>query len=655
MVSLPDGVYYALMFLMLPALLLVFNISLFADGTEADSLDFRKVYDIEGILVSGASLDRAIGKVDIKETGRERVNTDTSISDLMQDMAGVLLTERGKGESIVRFRGFEDRHIRVFINGMPVSNGYFGNYDLHLMPGSNVSRIYLIKGPVSHQFGFNTMGGILNIITDDLNEANVLNSNVQYSSHGRANASLNGSYALGRSQIYLSGSYLNTPGFILPRRLKTLEDESIEQDGERRINSHREQYTINMRYITDIAGIHIFTLTSGYSYMPEKGNPPSIYDHPDNTYSKIEDWGKFNTSLSARSFLLEDFEITASAYYYHSEDTYIRFDNALFENALWRSIIKNNTMGLHLNLKHLRSRYFNNEVGIRSEIKGYDRKGGPGYESVWVDNTQSMAKVYHSVRYPAEKENYSVILGNALSSFNHSQIDDYKFYWEPQAGLTYHYENKTLSLAYGISKQFPTMRELFSSSSGNVELEPETAQKLEAAFLTPLTIKRWEGELSLTIFYNRINDLIRRDRTQYYNLEKMSIYGSEVNLNWSLLPSLTHDYELSLLKLDSRNSSVDLMEYPELKVRLTHRIFVSEKFRLNLTSQWYDESLTFYRDEDYYTLPSYWIQELNIIYFHRWVNLSLNIKNLFDRYYEPQYGYPAAGREITFAMEIPVF
>jgi len=620
-----------------------------------DSLGVRRIYEIDGIRVFGESLVKQIGKIVVKEISTNRVNTEVAIGNMIKDMPGVFLTERGKGESVVRFRGFEDRHIRVFIDGMPISNGYFGNYDLHLISANNVSQIHLIKGPVSHQYGFNTMGGALNIITDKLKEENVLNTRFLYSSHGKTQASFNGSYALGRSQVYMSSSYLYSPDFILPQKLDSVADGGIEDGGERRINSSREQYSMNIRYITDIAAMHTITFASGYSYMPYKENPPSIYEHDDNRYSKLEDWGKISASFSLRSTLTDNLEITASSYYDQSEDTYISFLDAKYEKVDWKSLIRNNTLGFNTNAIHRKRGYFTNDLGFRCELKGYERTGGPGYENKWVDNYQTMTKIYHTFLYPDEAGTLSWTISNAISSYDHSLIGNLVWYWEPQTAMSYRYRDQTYSLAYGLSNQFPTMRELFSSTSGNPKLKPEKAHKVEVSHTAPLQLKYINGTIGSTLFYNRVDDLIDRDRYIYYNMKRMSTYGAEMNLNFSLINQILHDYDVSVIRLDKNNSSVNLMEYPEVKLRFTHHVKLSENLSASLSTQWYDKSLTYYREQDYYYLPSFTVHDFGLKYFYRNANLTLNMTNLLDTYYEPQYGYPSPGREITLAIEIQLF
>jgi iron complex outermembrane recepter protein len=642
---------------LLSAILMLILVSCSVYGAQAapDSLAVRKVYYLDGINVVGESLGKTIGAVDVKEFDRENVTTDTAVSNLISDMAGVFLTEKSKGESIVRLRGFEDRHIRVLVDGMPISDGYFGKYDLHMMSANNIKRINLVKGPVAHQYGFNTMGGILNIISDNHNEEKAFLAKFLYSSHGRTQASFNSSFGLGRSQLYLSSSYMNTPGFLLPHRLTSIDQNSIEEGGKRRTNSMRDQYGIDLRFVTDIAGLHFFSFATGYSYTPEKGNPPSLYDHVDNRNSKIEDWMKLNASLTYKSNLFESIDLTSSVYFDQSEDTYILFSDAQFDNALWKSLIRSSTYGFHLNLNRNVNNIFDHDLGLRVEEKSYNRKGGPGYESGWADNSQSMAKIYHSVYVPIGKDKLSIVAGNALSSFTHTQTDDYNFYWEPQVGLDYRMGVNNISLSYGISNQFPTMRELFSSTSGNPDLKAETAYKAEAVYRTPFAHGNTEGTISVAAFHNRIDDLIRRDRSLFYNQERMSTFGSEINLYLSCFKWLHHDYEVSFIKLDKSNSSVSLLEYPEIKLRLSHRLKVSNRFSIDLSSRWFDESLTYYIEGDYFRLPSYWTNDIGFTYRHSLAKLKLNAANIFDTYYEPQYGYPAAGREVTLAVEIPLF
>lgn len=634
--------------------LLVFN-QLFAAEAVEDSLDARKIYEIEGIRVVGESMAKKIGSVDIRTIEPEDINTDTAIGSLIRDLPGLFLSERGKGESIVRFRGFQDRHIRVYIDGMPISDGYFGNHDLHLLPSNNVSAVHLIKGPVSHQYGFNTMGGILNIVTDNLNEKNALRSRIQYSSHGSLQTSFNSSYGIGRSQLYLNASFLHVPGFILPAKLETVSESSLEEGGERRTNSDRNQYAIAMRYITDIGGMHTFSAASGYSFIPNKGNPPSIYIDAGNRFNSLKDWGKFNASASVRSRPSDDLDLRASVYYDRSEDTYIRYLDHTYRTVDWESLIRTNTVGTQTNINYTFNSKLDNDIGFRLEQKSYDRTGGPGYTGIWIGNDQTMLKFYHNIMYPVKSDRLSVIVGNALSSYSHSQIDGYDWYWEPQAAVNRKIRNANLSLAYGRSIQFPTMRQLFSSTSGNPYLKPEKGHKIEASISAPVSFDIAAGTIKTNLFYNRVANLIERGRDDFYNLDRMSTYGGELNIDFSLLNRLSHGCELSYMKLDEANSSLALIQYPEVKLRFSHQFKQTDNLHFSLSSSRYGESLTYYGPEDYFKLPSYWTHDFGVKYFLGRSNITLNVTNLLDSYYEPQYGYPAPGREAILAVETKIF
>ncbi len=620
-----------------------------------DSLNVRRVYEIEGVRVVGESMAKKIGTVDIRTRDSETINTEIAIGSMIKELPGVFLTEKGKGESIVRFRGFQDRHIRVFIDGMPISDGYFGNYDLHLLSANNVSAIHLIKGPVSHQYGFNTLGGILNIVTDNLQEENRLQSQIQFSSHGNWQKSLNGSYGLGRSQLYLNASYLHSPGFVLPENLEPLSEGLLEEGGGRRINSERDQYTINMRLITDIAGMHTFSITSGYSFMPHKGNPPSIYVDTDSFYSSLKNWGKLNASIAARSRPTDDLDVKSSVYYDRSEDVYIRYRDHTYETADWQSLIRTNTLGFQTNVNYIYKGITDNDLGLRMEKKGYERTGGPGYADKWADNHLSLAKFYNNLLFPKNNDQFSLIIGNALSTYTHTKIESYRWYWEPQAAINYKARRANLSLAYGRSKQIPTMRQLFSSTSGNPGLKPEKAHKIEVSSSVPFSSEQVAGAISTSLYYNSIADLISRDRFVYYNLERLSTFGGELNIDFSLLDRLNHSYELSYIKLDKGNSSLALMEYPEIMLRLHHQLRHHENLFFSLTNNWYDESLTYYSSADYFNLPSYWTHDFGVKYLFNRSNITLNITNLLDTYHEPQYGYPAPGRDIILAFEVQLF
>ena len=74
----------------------------------------------------------------------------------------------------ISIRGFSPRFTKILVNGMPVlgDNAYKGlrsvggSYSF-VPPASAISRIEVIRGPMSSLYGSDALGGVINIITDE--------------------------------------------------------------------------------------------------------------------------------------------------------------------------------------------------------------------------------------------------------------------------------------------------------------------------------------------------------------------------------------------------------------------------------------------------------------------------------------------------------
>lgn len=74
----------------------------------------------------------------------------------------------------ISIRGFSPRFTKILVNGMPVPGdnaykglrGVGGSYSF-IPPASAISRIEVIRGPMSSLYGSDALGGVINIITDE--------------------------------------------------------------------------------------------------------------------------------------------------------------------------------------------------------------------------------------------------------------------------------------------------------------------------------------------------------------------------------------------------------------------------------------------------------------------------------------------------------
>ena len=119
-----------------------------------------------------------IGKKEIDESG---ANT---ISELLQQRAGVSTSTNVDGGAIFNMLGLDSRYILILKNGQPITGQYNNRVDLNHISTNLLKKIEIIKGPGSAIYGSDAMGGVINIITEKLKSSPSFNLNYRASSFG---------------------------------------------------------------------------------------------------------------------------------------------------------------------------------------------------------------------------------------------------------------------------------------------------------------------------------------------------------------------------------------------------------------------------------------------------------------------------------------
>lgn len=136
--------------------------------------------------------DRALEEVVVTGTLREvskddsPVNIDVITPKLFQKTAAVNLFEatnlvNGVKPQIncnvcntgdIHINGLEGPYTLILIDGMPIVSGLSSVYGLMGIPTSMIGKMEIAKGPASALYGTEAMGGIINVITKDINTLN---------------------------------------------------------------------------------------------------------------------------------------------------------------------------------------------------------------------------------------------------------------------------------------------------------------------------------------------------------------------------------------------------------------------------------------------------------------------------------------------------
>ena len=137
---------------------------------------------LEEVVVTATRTEKAVEAVPASVTviTREEIERQhiQTIDQALRHEAGVYV-KRSKGivDAIprVQMRGLygQDRTL-VLVNSMPINGGYNGGVAWSQLGIDNVERIEVIRGPASTLYGGNAMGGVINIITREPGDLEVL-------------------------------------------------------------------------------------------------------------------------------------------------------------------------------------------------------------------------------------------------------------------------------------------------------------------------------------------------------------------------------------------------------------------------------------------------------------------------------------------------
>ncbi len=123
------------------------------------------------------------------------------LAELLRNVPGVHVSRLGVrgSRSLITLRGGEENSLLVLVNGVPVNDlidPAGGSVDLSRFSLENVSRIEIVRGPVSSLYGSEAMSGVIHIITE---EPDLRDGTAREEVRVGSSVSSQGSYRLGGS------------------------------------------------------------------------------------------------------------------------------------------------------------------------------------------------------------------------------------------------------------------------------------------------------------------------------------------------------------------------------------------------------------------------------------------------------------------------
>ena len=169
---------------------LIFILVLAGNATLMAQENNIKYYELDPVVVTGSRIPYHLSEspYSVSVITREEIAIlpADNISDILEHVNGVDVRQRGAHgvQADVGIRGGSYEQTLIMVDGVNMSDPQTGHHNMDLPVNLNdIERIEIVKGPASRVYGANAVGGVINIITRDVN-SNSFGGHGSYGEYG---------------------------------------------------------------------------------------------------------------------------------------------------------------------------------------------------------------------------------------------------------------------------------------------------------------------------------------------------------------------------------------------------------------------------------------------------------------------------------------
>ena len=605
----------------------------------------KKVRITEEILVVGKSpKDVPLATVSTVLSSEINALKPRDLSDILKFIPGSTVTFGDKDTYTLKLRGVGANRIALLVDGVPVYEPYFSTFDLKTISAGSIDTVQVTKGPSSVLYGPNTLGGLVNVITRRPTAEPSLTLTGSYGDKDTKGLGADASYSWKKFSLAGDVLYQGSDGFKYPDPVsgQTL-----------RTNSDFERLNLNGKlYYTPSSSTEI--MVNGGLYHSEYGMPPALFTQRARFW-RFPKWDRSTLNAGGFTSLGGDAFLRFRAFYVNYYNTLDMFNDPAMTDLDTSSTYDNSSYG-GFALAEL-------PTGERNTVKTsllyqkdiariQDDTGLPwdrfnqGTFSAGVEDHFSLT------------DHWKVIGGLSLDVIDKYQGGSNNTSLNPLIGLKFT-PNQDLDfhVSFARKSRFPSMRSLYSLSSGNPDLLAESGTSFELA-------ATWNGPLFVTgsVFFNRFRNFIDSvslpDGTRrYFNVGRAHINGFEVQVQKATRGvSATANYTY----LDHRNDTDErpLDAQPKHNLNFDASVFPAKGVRLALyglmgsKSWWWNtrtNPATLLEIPSFFNLDAIAGYTLNERY-----EIFVRLGNIFNHYFYTEPGFPWRGRYFELGVNVDV-
>lgn len=591
------------------------------------------------------------------------------LADAVNLLPGVTLSEFGaRNEKMIYVRGFDIKHVPIFLDGIPIYVPYDGYPDLSRFNTFDLSEVIVSKGFTSVLYGPNTMGGAINMVSRRPLREFEMNAGSGYASgdsfHGFANFGSNqGKYYIQGGGSYVSRDHFSVSDDFTPN--------ATQGSGER-VNSYRTDWKFNLKFGLTPNETDEYAI-SYMNQQADKGAPPYCGTDPTEKVKwwQWPYWDKESLYFNSHTAINDKSYVKTRLYYDIFKNSLYSFDDSSYstitQKYAFRSWYDDFTYGasVEAGTQLLARNFIKASFHFKDDVHREHNEGNPiqrfedrifsiGLEDT-IDITTNLYAIL-GISYDRSDTLEAQDLDPAtkvLSSYKLGAADAFN----PQGGLFYKLtENGTVHASISQKSRLPSIKDRFSYRLGtalpNPDLKPERAINYEVGYkhllFNRLTVEAnvFYSDVSDFILFKKIPDPANPGLTlnQNQNIGDINQYGVELGVSGQILTCLKGGINYTYIQYENKSSTDKLTNIPHNKVFSYLQYFTPLKGLSLLGSVEYNgdrySSSTGVRVADEYTL----VNTKAIYEVYKGFSVEAGINNIADENWAIDEGYPLEGR-----------
>jgi iron complex outermembrane receptor protein len=567
------------------------------------------------------------------------------LSEVLRYTPGATVTVGAKGEYTLKLRGIDSGRIALLVDGVPIVEPYFGTFDLKTVSSGGIASLQVTTGPSSVLYGPNTLGGIVNVITQRPTSDPRVYLTLAMGNQNTRGAGADTALQLGKVGVVASALYQDSDGFRFA-------DPATGTNLSRDLSDYK-RFNLSGKVIynpSDSSEI----MVNADTYHSAYGIPPALFGQA--RYWRFKDWDRTSVSAGGYTALGDTAVLRFRGYYSNYYNVLDQYTNGSLSALSAESSYNNPIYGFFGLGEFDLAKWNALKASLYYESDRTRQQDNPGlaWYGYHQDSLSAAVEDHISIF-----DNWKLIAGASLDTL-HKFVGGTTTRFNPLVGLKYSPTDALdIHISFATKSKFPSMRSLYSTVGGNPDLKSESGRSSE------LSVTYDKGFfLSGSFFLNSLRDFIISVRLpngtrEFLNINRARINGFELQAQKNLtFGAFGFDALANYTFLDHR----DISDNRPLDALAKHTGTFDAGFsvaggpRLGLTGivaskSWYWNTST----SSLLMIPSYFSLDAVLSWSVRNFEPFFRVTNIFNHYFYTEPGFPWRGRFLEVGLKAGLF